>query len=73
MVGLAKAFLRTGNWKEYEKGDDYLIKTKISDSNILCVKSQAQVPLSMADCLDHILDLDKRCLFDNYLDDATLI
>jgi hypothetical protein len=39
----------------------------------MCVKSKAIVPLSIHGCLDLILDLDKRCLYDEHFDSGELL
>ena len=58
------ALLKHKAWRLYQKSEGNVVKTRIDERGIVCVKASAVVECSMEEAYQLIMDLEKKPLYD---------
>lgn len=66
-----RAFLKHKDWRLYTKSDDNIVKTRISDKNVFCVKSSAIVPGDINTVFNLVMDISLKPNYDDTFEYGT--
>lgn len=61
------------DWITQADKDDFVLKTRTSESGLVCILSEATVPLPMIELKELLMDITKRPLFDKHHEKGSVL